>query len=101
VAHPPRTGTRVALPDGAQPPYAVYLNGTAQQEPADYVVDGPTLVFSHPLVVAARPEGIFKKLVMSTAGIGFYPKVDAVDVHFHAADGSPGVASGLQAEPDG
>ena len=48
---------------------------------------------------AGRPEGLWQKLVMSTAGIGYYGRGDSIDVHFHREDGSMGVVSGKRVEP--
>jgi hypothetical protein len=93
------TGTRLELPAGAAPPYHVYVNGQEQAEGVDYDVLGRELAFRRPLVTTRRPEGLWKKFVMSTAGIGFYPKADSVDIHYTDADGSPGVASGLSVRP--
>ena len=45
--------------------------------------------FTKPLD-AGRPEGLWQKLVMSTAGIGYYNHGDSIDVHFHREDGSGG-----------
>ena len=47
------------------------------------------------------PEGLWPKLVMSFAGIGYYGQGDSIDVDYRRADGSIGVASGLTVEPAG
>jgi hypothetical protein len=96
----PVTGTRVALPADARPPFSVYVNGDQQTEGSDFVVADGAVRFTRPLSAARRPEGVGRKLVMATIGIGFYPKGDTVDVHYTGADGKPGVASGLTVEPD-
>jgi hypothetical protein len=96
----PPTGTRLELPKGARPPFHVYVNGEEQAEGADYDIVDAEIVFRRPLVTTRRPEGLWKKFVMSTAGIGFYPRADTVDVHFTDAAGAAGVASGLSVRPD-
>jgi hypothetical protein len=96
----PPTGTRLALPDGARPPFTVYVNGAEQHEGDDFAVEAGALRFARPLVTERRPESIFKKLVMSTAGIGFYRKADTVDLHYTDAGGAAAVASGLHVDPE-
>jgi hypothetical protein len=100
VADAPPTGTVVRLPAGAGPPFHVYVNGAEQVEGSDFAIEEGAVRFTRPLVARRRPEGALRKLVMSTAGIGFYSKADSVDVHYTDAQGRPGVASGLEAEPD-
>jgi hypothetical protein len=93
------TGTIVRLPDDAGPPYTVYLNGVPQSEGTDYAVDERALRFLRPLSVG-KPEGLWQKLVMSTAGVGYYGQGDSVDVDYRRADGSTAVVTGLRVEPD-
>ncbi len=93
-----QTGTLLRLPAGARGPFHVFVNGAEQREGSDYAIDGDGLRFAVPLRFAGR-EGLWKKLVMSTAGIGFYGRGDAIDVHYTAADGATAVGTGLQVEP--
>jgi hypothetical protein len=93
VADANRTGTILRLPAAAAPPYVVYVNGAEKTEGTDYVVEEGLIRFTRPLD-AGRSEGLWKKLVMSTAGIGFYGRGDSIDVH-HAG----GVAIALRVEP--
>ena len=86
------------LPPEARPPFDVYVNGVAQAEGTDYTFEDGALRFARPLD-AGLPEGLFKKLVMSTAGIGYYNRGDSIDVHFHREDGSAGVLSAKHVEP--
>ena len=86
------------LPPEARPPFDVYVNGVPQAEGTDYRVEDDTLQFLRTLD-AGLPEGLFKKLVMSTAGIGYYNRGDSIDVHFHLPDGSAGVVSGKRVAP--
>ena len=88
------------LPDDARPPYAVYVNGVPFSEGDDFLVKGQAIHFRKPLN-AGVPEGLWPKLVMSVAGIGYYGQGDSIDVDYRRDDGSPGVASGLSVEPSG
>jgi hypothetical protein len=94
------TGTIVRLPDDAEPPFTVYLNGVLQSEGSDFDVEGGALRFLRPLTVG-KPDGLWQKLVMSTAGVGYYGQGDSVDVDYRRADGSTAVVTGLRVEPDG
>ena len=93
-----RTGTILRLPADALPPFVVYVNGSAMREGDDFEVDGHAIRFRRPLS-AGVPEGLWPKLVMSVAGIGYYGQGDSIDVDYRRADGSTGVASGLSVEP--
>jgi hypothetical protein len=93
-----RTGTILRLPDDARPPLDVYVNGVSLTEGTDYTLQDGAMHFVKPLD-AGRPEGLWQKLVMSTAGIGYYNRGDSIDVHFHHEDGSAGVLSGKRVEP--
>jgi hypothetical protein len=93
-----RTGTILRLPADALPPYVVYVNGTSMREGHDFEVDEGAIRFRQPLN-AGVPEGLWPKLVMSVAGIGYYGEGDSIDVDYRRADGSTGVASGLTVEP--
>ena len=92
VSDEPATGMILRLPDGAAAPFHVYVNGAEQVEGTDYAVEPGQLRFTRSLL-AGRRERLWKKLVMSTAGIGFYGRGDSIDVH-HAG----GVATGLRVE---
>ncbi len=86
------------LPAGARQPLDVYVNGVAQAEGTDYAFRDGAIHFTKPLD-AGRSEGLWKKLVMSTAGVGYYNRGDSIDVHLHRADGSATVLSGKRVEP--
>lgn len=86
------------LPAEARPSFDVYVNGVAQTDRTDYTYRDGALHFARPLAVGRR-EGLWQKLVMSTAGVGYYGRGDSIDVHFHREDGSIGVVSGKRVEP--
>jgi len=89
----------VRLAAGAHGPFHVYVNGAEQAEGSDFDVEDGAIRFRRPLATARRREGMIRKLVMSTTGIGFYPQADVVDVHYVDDAGRAAVASGLAVEP--
>ena len=93
-----RKGTILRLPADARPPFDVYVNGVVQAEGTDFEYRDGALHFTRPLD-AGRPEGLWQKLVMSTAGVGYYNLGDSIDVHYQREDGTAGVVSGKRVEP--
>jgi hypothetical protein len=87
---------RVPLPEGAQPPLEVFVNGIAQEEGKDYELVGRELVFDRPLekerLSKAKWSAIFFGLW------GYYGKNDSVDVHY-TAGGKRHVVTGLEIIP--
>jgi hypothetical protein len=87
---------RVPLPEGAEPPFEVFVNGVPQQEGSDYQLGGHELVFDRPLekerLSKAKWSAIFFGLW------GYYGKNDSVDVHF-SAGGRRQVVTGLDIIP--
>jgi len=73
-------GRRVRLPNGAERPIQVYINGTQQREGADYTVRGREVLFSRPLV-KEKLSGA-RWLAMLLGLFGSYGKNETVDVHF-------------------
>ena len=86
------------LPADARPPFDVYVNGVVRAEGTDYTYREGAIHFTKPLD-AGRHEGLWQKLVMSTAGVGYYNHGDSIDVHFHREDGTTAVLSGKRVEP--
>ena len=82
----PMRVTSLALPAGAQPPYAVYVNGEEWTEGADYTVDGDVLRFTRKL--RAQPPMGFGRKVMLTMGIGVYGdlKGDTLDLQYRIGE---------------
>jgi hypothetical protein len=74
-------GRRVRLPNGAERPIQVFINGTEQAEGPDYSVHGREIVFSRPLVKEKVSSG--RWLAMTLGLFGSYGKNESVDVHFH------------------
>ena len=82
----------VALPDGAEPPIRVFVNGAQRSEGADYVVEDGVLRFTPPLR-AQPPLGLARKAMLAI-GIGVYGDLrgDTLDVQYQR-DGRPQTAS--------
>jgi hypothetical protein len=73
-------GRRVKLPNGAERPIQVFVNGVEQHEGADYSIHGREIVFSRPLVKEKVSSG---RWVAMTLGLfGSYGKNETVDIHF-------------------
>ena len=74
----------VPLPEGAEPPYQVFVNGEPRVEGEDYAVEGRWLRFRTRL--APRPKLGAGRRFMLLIGIGVYGdlKGDVVDLQYHA-----------------
>jgi hypothetical protein len=92
-------GRRVRLPRGAEPPYAVFLNGVRQSEGPDYRVEGREIVFSRPIVKEGKVSG-FRWMAMFLGLFGTYRKHEVVDVEYRRA-GKAALASDLEVIPEG
>jgi hypothetical protein len=73
-------GRRVRLPNGAERPIQVFINGLEQKEGADYSIHGREIVFSRPLVKEKLGRG--RWLAMALGLFGSYGENETVDVHF-------------------
>jgi hypothetical protein len=73
-------GERVKLPAGAEPPFAVFINGVEQSEGGDYSVEGREIVFSRPIV--KEKVGVGRWLAMYLGLFGTYRKNETVDLQF-------------------
>ena len=73
-------GRRVRLPNGAERPISVFVNGQEQSEGADYRVRGREIVFTRPLIKEKLSSG--RWLAMTLGLFGSYGKNETVDVHF-------------------
>jgi hypothetical protein len=80
MAESVEVGRRVRLPNGAERPIQVYINGTQQREGADYTVRGREILFSRPLV-KEKLSGA-RWLAMLLGLFGSYGRNETVDVHF-------------------
>jgi len=76
-------GERVKLPRGAEPPFTVFINGVAQDEGEDYVIEGGEIVFAPPIV--KEKIGTSRWLAMYLGLWGTYRKDEKVDIQFQRA----------------
>jgi hypothetical protein len=76
-------GRRVRLPNGAERPIQVYINGLEQTEGKEYAIHGREIVFSRPLVKEKLSGG--RWFAMTLGLFGSYGKNETVDVHFRRA----------------
>jgi hypothetical protein len=89
----------VKLPDDAEPPIAVFVNGVPQTEGSDYIVQKGHLVFTKPLAKEGR-LGFWRWLAMFLSVAGTYRKNDSVDVQYQS-QGVTRVATGLDIQGPG
>ncbi|HEY3193220.1 MAG TPA: hypothetical protein VGJ61_10570 [Solirubrobacterales bacterium] len=73
-------GRRVRLPNGAERPIQVFVNGREQAEGDDYSIHGREIVFTRPLMKEKVSSG--RWLAMTLGLFGSYGKNETVDVHF-------------------
>ena len=90
-------GRRIRLPNGAERPISVFINGTEQAEGPDYSVHGREILFSRALVKEKVSRS--RWLAMSLGLFGSYGKNETVDVHFRRA-GKIQVVSDAEILPD-
>jgi hypothetical protein len=80
MAESVEVGRRVRLPNGADRPIQVFINGQEQAEGTDYTIHGHEIVFSRPLVKEKVSGG--RWLAMTLGLFGSYGRNETVDVHF-------------------
>jgi hypothetical protein len=90
-------GRRIRLPNGAERPIQVFINGTEQQEGSDFSIHDQLVVFSRPLVKEKVSRS--RWLAMSLGLFGSYGENETVDVHFHRG-GKIQVISDAEILPD-
>jgi hypothetical protein len=90
-------GRRVRLPNGAERPIQVFVNGVEQAEGEDYSVHGKDVVFSRPLMKERVSGG--RWLAMTLGLFGSYGEHDTVDLHFRRGGGTQ-VISDAKVLPD-
>jgi hypothetical protein len=89
-------GERVKLPQGAEAPFTVFINGIEQGEGVDYLVEGGEIVFTRPIV--KEKIGTGRWLAMYLGLFGTYRKDETVDVQFDR-DGKTQLVSDLPVVP--
>jgi hypothetical protein len=73
--------SRVKLPEGAEPPLRVFVNGVAQREGSDFRLVGRELHFDRHLKKEGR-LGFWRWTSMFLGLVGTYKQNDSVDVHW-------------------
>jgi hypothetical protein len=90
-------GRRVELPAGAEPPFAVFVNGVEQAEGDDYHVASGEIVFHRQIVKEKVGGG--RWLAMYLGLFGTYRKDETIDLQFQRG-GKTELASDLPVQPD-
>ena len=75
-------GDRVWLPNGAERPFTVFINGVEQREGESYRVAAGEIVFKRPILKEEK-VGLGRWLAMLIGLFGTYRKHETVDVEFH------------------
>jgi hypothetical protein len=88
-------GERVRLPAGAEPPFAVFINGI-EQSPGSYRIEGGEIDFGRPIV--KEKVGTGRWLAMYLGLWGTYRKNETIDVQF-AKNGKIELRSDLPVVP--
>jgi hypothetical protein len=73
-------GDRVRIPNGAEEPLSVFINGVEQREGSDYEIDGQEIRFVGPIVKEEINTG--RWLAMYLGLFGTYRKDEKVDLQF-------------------
>ena len=73
-------GERVRIPNGAEPPLAVFINGIEQREGVDYEIDGNEVRFVKPII--KEEIGTGRWLAMYLGLFGTYRKDEKVDLQY-------------------
>jgi hypothetical protein len=73
-------GERVRIPNGAERPFTVFINGVEQREGVDYDVAGREIVFTRPIV--KEKIGTGRWLAMYLGLFGTYRKDETIDLQF-------------------
>jgi hypothetical protein len=90
-------GRRVKLPDGAEAPYTVFINGVEQREDADYRLAAGEIVFTRQIV--KEKVGTGRWLAMYLGLFGTYRKDETIDLQFQRG-GKVELISDLPVVPD-
>ena len=90
-------GRRIRLPQGAEPPFTVFINGVEQEEGSNYDVRAGEIVFRRPIV--KEKVGTGRWMAMYLGLWGTYRKNETVDVQFKRG-GRIELASDLEIHPD-
>jgi hypothetical protein len=93
-------GRRVRVPNGAQEPIKVYVNGMEQRRGEDYTLHEGEIVFRDPILKEDLSElSAIRKLVLGLGLVGSYQRNETVDVEY-TLGGRREFASNLPVIPD-
>ena len=92
--------SKVKLPDGANPPLRVFVNGVPQEEGKDYHLVGRELRFPDRLLKKEGRLGFWRWTSIFLGLVGTYKQNDSVDVHWTTPSGEQRVAVYLDIELD-
>lgn len=73
-------GRMASLPQGAEEPIVVFINGVAQTAGVDYNVNGNDILFTREIIKEEKSRR--RKMIMLIGVVGFYTKNETVDVQF-------------------
>ncbi len=73
-------GDRVRIPNGAEEPLAVFINGVEQREGTDYEIEGSEVRFVKPII--KEEIGTGRWLAMYLGLFGTYRKDEKVDLQY-------------------
>jgi hypothetical protein len=73
-------GERVRIPNGAEEPLSVFINGVEQREGTDYEIDGNEVRFVKPII--KEEIGTGRWLAMYLGLFGTYRKDEKVDLQY-------------------
>ena len=90
-------GNRIKLPEGAAPPFVVFINGVEQVEGSDYELRDGSIVFTRQII--KEKIGTSRWLAMYLGLWGTYRKNETVDLQY-VRDGSTELGSDLPVESD-
>ena len=91
-------GRRVRLPNGAEPPISVYINGVEQLADEAYEIQGREVVFARPILKEAK-LGKLRWLSMLIGLVGSYRKHETVDLSFQCGEATQ-LSSDVDVIPD-
>lgn len=74
-------GDRVQLPDGAEEPISVFVNGVEQRRDIDYTIEGGFIVFPRPILKESN-LGFSRWAALYLGFFGTYRVHESVDIHY-------------------
>ncbi len=88
-------GRMIRLPEGAEPPIVVYINGVAQTAGLDYNLQSTKILFTREII--KEELSAVRKSALLLGLFGTYRKNETVDIQFQR-DGKTELAGDLKVE---